>query len=180
MKHFSKKICCLILAALFFALTGCNDLQNVTSTTEAPVIEIDWDLHGVWMDPGGTVKKNRKGLDVSFSGTLPAEFEDRTIMEIEMDITWPGKTVPHLTGTQAHGGAAEYADRHEYQRIYRIMTWLYDPRTNDSTALNVALCPDEGFAVARVDGEYWVASLDPKADPVEIFDFYKEYTHIPQ
>ena len=180
MKHFSKKICCLILAALFFALTGCNDLQNVTSTTEAPVIEIDWDLHGVWMDPDGTVKKTRSGLDVSFCGTLPAEFEDRTYMEIEVDITWPGKTVSYLTGKQAHGGAAEYADRHEYQRIYRIMTWLYDPRTNDSTALNVALCPDEGFAVARVDGEYWVASLDPEADLLEIINFYKEYTHVPQ
>lgn len=180
MKFFSKKICCLILAALFFALTGCNDPQNVTSITETPVIEIDWDLHGVWMDSDGTVKKTRSGLDVSFCGTLPAEFEDRTYMEIEVDITWPGKTVSYLTGKQAHGGAAEYADKHEYQRVYRIETWLYDPITNDATALSVALCPDEGFAVARVDGEYWVASLDPEADPLEIFNFYKEYTHVPQ
>lgn len=159
----------MIIGCLFFTY-GCTPESQY----------IDWTLQGVWVDTNGTVQENRAGLDISVSGDLPTEFENRGQVDLKLNFTWPGCTISPDTGSKSFVGFAQFADKHNNQAFYHVPTWLYYLEENDFTSVSFFLCPEEGFLVAKVRDDYLVASTDENADTEEIFAFYKAYVYVRQ
>ena len=169
MKIFRKACCWLLIAAFLFSFVGCASASDN---------KIDWNLSGVWVNKDGTVRADRSQLDISVSGTLPLEFENREQVEMDLAFTWPNGIVQHNDDQKKYIGHAQYADKHKNQAFYLVSTWLYYTDRNDFTSISFLICPDEGFIVAHLGDDYLVASTNTNADPAEIFAFYKTYVHV--
>lgn len=151
---------------------------NWTTDTDTPTSTLNYSLHGIWVNPDGTVQTGQEGVDFSVSGTLLTEFEPYSTVELALNFTWPDCSIMQDDNKSTYTGHAQLADKHDNQRLYHIAAWLYDPARNDSTSISFTICPEDGFVVVKLGQDYLVASTDPEADPAEIFAFYKEYVHV--
>ena len=151
---------------------------NWTTDTDTPTSTLNYSLHGIWVNPDGTVQTGQEGVDFSVSSTLLTEFEPYSTVELALNFTWPDCSIMQDDSKSTYTGHAQFADKHDNQRLYHIAAWLYDPAKNDSTSISFTICPEEGFVVVKLGQDYLVASTDPEADPAEIFAFYKEYVHV--
>ena len=174
----------LFVVAMFFSLIGCAGPQETKPSIITPAAPdlfdgtIDWNLHGIWVNPDGTVQTGQEGVDFSVSGTLLTEFEPYSTVELALNFTWPDCSIMQDDNKSTYTGHAQFADKHDNQRLYHIAAWLYDPAKNDSTSISFTICPEDGFVVVKLGQDYLVASTDPEADPAEILTFYKEYVHV--
>lgn len=143
---------------------------------------IDWNLHGVWMTPDGQIENENWTMDFSLRGTLPTDYAPHDMVDnVELDFIWPLSFQCTNEGKQPHTLFPTFAAQHENQHIYHGVAWLrmvYD----EIVSMAFTICPEEGFVVLHLGNEsrYLVASIDPNADPAEIFAFYKEYVHVSQ
>lgn len=151
---------------------------NWTTDADTPASTLNYSLHGRWVNRNGTVQDQRPGVDFSVSGTLLTEFEPYSTVELALNFTWPDCSIEQDDNKSTYTGHAQFADKHDNQRLYHIGAWLYDPAKHDSTSISFTICPEEGFVVVKLGQDYLVASTEPNANPTEIFAFYKEYVHV--
>ena len=167
MAFFRKGLCLLLFAVILLCASGCMEPQNLDA--------IDWNLHGTWVNSDGTVQSGQESVKFALQGNIPTEFEPYSVVDMELNFIWPeGFIYPNL-GMQTYTGGANPAEKHENQSIYHGGQYVYSPDRPGAVFLSYTICPEEGFVVLHIEERYLVASVDPDADPQEIFAFYQEY-----
>lgn len=171
MAFFRKGLCLLLFAVILLCASGCMEPQNLDA--------IDWNLHGTWVNSDGTVQSGQEGVDFSLQGNLPTDFEPYSYVEdMELNFIWPEDFPCSNEGLQTYVGGANPAEKHENQILYHGGKYTYSDQLRQAVFLSYTICPEEGFVVLHIEDRYLVASVDPNADPAEIFDFYQEYVSV--
>lgn len=171
MAFFRKGLCLLLFAVILLCASGCMEPQNLDA--------IDWNLHGTWVNSDGTVQSGQEGVEFSLQGNLPTDFEPYSYVEdMELNFIWPEDFPCSNEGLQTYVGGANPAEKHENQILYHGGKYTYSDQLRQAVFLSYTICPEEGFVVLHIEDRYLVASVDPNANPAEIFDFYQEYVSV--
>lgn len=165
----------LLLLAVF-SIAGCSK-----TPASADLEDIHWQLYGVWVDDKGTVQEAKGTAELSFTASLPTQYEPQSIIKGSAEFTLPDG-ITWVSDSDIYSIYANLATEHDNQHIYHISGYVeYAPASPESVAFTVSL-EDEFVIMSLKNGEnlYLVASTDPNADPAEIFAFYDTYVHVPE
>lgn len=195
MKH--KRLICFIsvVVLLLFVMVGCDPEknppettpakntgvpttpQNTDAATEPPDtgdVFIDWALHGVWVNEDGAVLKEKGSEVLEVRGPLPTIFKLLDRLEYNLEFAfWEGSVRDLDSGEYHLLGYRALKREHQHCYIGHIFLEFEDILFRE---FNFMICLEEEFLVGYFDDEhvYFVASLDPNADPAEIFAFYRD------
>lgn len=183
-----RRICSvLVVAFILTTLLGCSvtqdpqdstPLQNTEGSENIQVNEyasIEWSMKGVWVDEEGIVQDWKGTADIALRGELPTDYDFLYNFENDLEFAfWEGVFRELDSGVYTLSGF--YASKHNYQHIYTGSVFIEYPDAS-FTDVQFLICLEDQFVVARFGDEhlYWVASLDPDADPSELFAFYRTY-----
>lgn len=189
MKWIYRIITWVLIVGMLFSLTACDQdgdgattaptSQETIPTTQpsVPVVDgqIAWLLYGTWISKNGTVQSKAEKVELWISGIVPTEYEPQSRVEGTLDFVWPESMGYQYEGEQTYALGAAFADKHDNQHIYHGIGWLHD---RGAVSFNFTICLEGEFLVLHIGDRYLVASKDPYAHPLEIFEFYKSYVRV--
>lgn len=178
MRIYRKLICLAVASALLLSLAACASSGGSNEGSA----RIQWDLQGVWVMPDGTMAE-KQPIDFSVKGTLPVTdegiqqatnplefslFEDIGVELQPLDV---GEYEINMYSANQHKA------QHIYSGVYLVSK---TDVPSEITSLDFFICYEEGFVVVYYEAEnvYLIGTVDPNADPAEIFNFYKTYAHV--
>ena len=171
MKVFKKILCRLLVVALLCTLCGCSMFKPAPTIPTGPMAlneDIDWTLHGVWINEKLEVLKT---VDFTISGNLDltATGED----SMTLDISFPDSVPYNYTEkTEFVSHSRKY-----FGLPYCVSTsYSFRRLSGDPVISYFVLCPEKEYVLfywkAQPD-RYLVASTDPETDPAQIVTYFE-------
>lgn len=205
MKRLHMVLCCLLAATIILACVGCHSAgvpQAQTPTTDpeptttaesttqttAPTVppttvpppyvgsalgSIDWQLHITRIST-----HTGQPLDGEWTFTVKGEIldKDEEWVSFFLDLSF-GKHLPYHVAVHEEGLPVEkiYFESYGY---YTTPSPYSKPYTNELGVMSYALDPINGLAIFVFDdgtGHFYVGSVNPDVDPMDIYERFSEF-----